>query len=223
MAVYASKPGFADRRAHPRALLLIVGAHAALLAAVMSAKMDLPAKIIPTITKIELIDPPKPPPPPEPSPPQPSQPKQSRIDQLPAIVPVPPRDVPSIDPTPMPLPLPTPGPIGPSLDPAPLPQPLPAPDPVRVGPRFATPESLLKPPYPLEKLRTEEEASLKLRLSIDERGRVVAVEPVGRADSSFLEAARRHLIAKWRYKPATEDGRPVASSTVITLTFQIEG
>ena len=50
---------------------------------------------------------------------------------------------------------------------------------------------------------------LKLRLSIDHRGRVVAVEPVGRADRAFLAAARRHLIAKWRYKPATEDGRAV--------------
>ena len=63
---------------------------------------------------------------------------------------------------------------------------------------------------------------LRLKLSIDERGRVIAVEPVGRADRSFLEAARRHLIAKWRYKPATEDGKAIASSTVITLTFRIE-
>jgi len=61
-----------------------------------------------------------------------------------------------------------------------------------------------------------------LKLSIDERGRVVAVEPVGRTDRSFFEAARRHLIANWRYKPATEDGKAIASSTVITLTFRIE-
>ena len=39
------------------------------------------------------------------------------------------------------------------------------------------------------------------------------MEPVGRTDRSFLEAARRHLIASWRYKPATEDGKAVASST----------
>jgi protein TonB len=46
---------------------------------------------------------------------------------------------------------------------------------------------------------------------------------VGSADRAFLEAARRHLLARWRYKPATEGGRTVGSSTVITLRFQLEG
>jgi protein TonB len=81
---------------------------------------------------------------------------------------------------------------------------------------------MLRPPYPDDKRRLEEEAVLRLRLAIDERGRVVAVEPVGSADRSFLEAARRHLIAHWRYKPATDDGRAVRSSTVITLRFELE-
>jgi len=64
---------------------------------------------------------------------------------------------------------------------------------------------------------------LRLRLTIDERGRVIAVEPVGRADKVFLEAARRHLLAHWRYRPASEGGRAVTSSTVITLRFQLDG
>ena len=66
------------------------------------------------------------------------------------------------------------------------------------------------------------EAVLRLRLTIDDRGRVTAVEPVGRADPVFLAAARRHLLAHWRYKPASENGRPAASSTVITLRFQLD-
>jgi len=53
--------------------------------------------------------------------------------------------------------------------------------------------------------------------------RVVAVDPVGRTDPLFLEAARRHLIAHWRYKPALADGQAVASSMVITLRFQLDG
>ena len=79
------------------------------------------------------------------------------------------------------------------------------------APQLLTPASELKPPYPPSKLLSEEEATLKLRLTIDERGRVVAVEPVGRADPAFLDAARRHLLAHWRYKPASEDGRAIAS------------
>jgi len=39
----------------------------------------------------------------------------------------------------------------------------------------------------------------------------------------FLEAARRHLIAHWRYRPASEDGRAIASTAVITLRFQLDG
>jgi hypothetical protein len=46
---------------------------------------------------------------------------------------------------------------------------------------------------------------------------------VGRADRAFLDAARRHLIAHWRYQPATEDGRTITSSLTITLRFQLDG
>jgi len=94
---------------------------------------------------------------------------------------------------------------------------------VKLGPQLATPASELKPPYPPSKLITEEEATLRLKVMIDERGRVIAVDPVGNADRTFLEAARRYLIAHWRYKPATEDGRAVGSSMVITLRFQLDG
>ena len=86
-----------------------------------------------------------------------------------------------------------------------------------------TPASELKPPYPPSKLLNEEEATLHLKLTIDATGRVIAVDPVGRTDAAFLEAARRHLIAHWRYKPAMDEGRPVASSEVITLRFELNG
>ena len=43
------------------------------------------------------------------------------------------------------------------------------------------------------------------------------------ADRTFLDAARRHLIAHWRYQPAAEDGRTIASSIVITLRFELNG
>jgi len=222
MPVYAPTPGFASRRPHPRTLVLIVGGHAALLAAVMTAKMDLPAKIIPQITKVDLIEAPKPPPPPEPQPQPNPAPRDSVIDHVVPPLPIPqPRNL-DVDTRPIP---PDPGPlIGNVVEPVPDPRPipLPLPDPVRVGPRFATPPGLVEPPYPEDKRQLEEQATLRLRISIDPRGRVVAVDPVGRADPSFLRAARRHIIANWRYKPATEDGKAVASSTVITLTFRLE-
>lgn len=222
MPVYASTSGFADHRRHPRALVLIVGGHAALLAAVMTAKMEMIAPFIPTTTDVELIPLPKDPPPDKPPPPEKKeqvQPRDSRVDQPKVVIPIPDPGDKTFDDVKLP-PLPDQGSIGAGTDT--LPNPIPAVDPVRIAARFVTPERLIKPPYPADKVRLEEEAVLRLKLSIDERGRVVSVDPVGRVDRSFFEAARRHLIANWRYKPATEDGQPVASTTVISLTFRLE-
>jgi len=183
--------------------------------------MDLPGVIIDRPIKIDWIDPINPPPPePTPRPPRPHTPTQSAVDHTPPIVPASRPADQIFDQTPVR----DPGPIvGPSVDPGPIFIPGPITEPARVAARFATPDWLVKPPYPADKQRLEEEATLKLRLTIDASGRVIAVEPIGRADPSFLRAARTHLMAKWRYKPATEDGHAVPSSMVITLRFQLEG
>ena len=95
--------------------------------------------------------------------------------------------------------------------------------PIRHEARLLTPADQLKPPYPESKILSEEEATLQLRLTINEAGRVIAVDPVGAADRVFLETARRYLIAHWRYQPATEDARPITSSVLISLHFQLDG
>ena len=219
MPTYAPVPAFAQRTRYPRALVVIVALHAAAISAVMLVKMDLPGRVLDPPTQVELIPLPKEPPP---NPPEPSKarPAQSTLDQPVAIVPV---QIPmgsAVDSTPTPFPNP-----GPVIGILPHPGPAiiePKPAPVRTGPRFATPDSRLRPPYPPAKLSSGEEAALRLRLTIDEGGRVTAVDPVESADPAFLKAARRHLIANWRYQPATEDGRPVASSTVVTLHFRLD-
>ena len=218
LAYAASAPRTAERRSSPNAMLAIIAGHVALVAVVMSAKMDLPQKLLrePPITLIP-IHPVEPPPPiPLPNPAPRPQPGPTATD---SSVPLPSQD-PGLSTVPI---LPDPGPItGPSVDPMPQPTTRPLP-PVRLGAQLLTPPSELRPPYPQAKLLAEDEATLKLRLTIDEHGRVVAVEPVGRADAVFLAAARRHLLAHWRFKPASDDGRAVASTTVITLRFQLDG
>ena len=103
-----------------------------------------------------------------------------------------------------------------------LPTPIPLDPPiVRTGPRFATVGDAIRPPYPDSMREIGSEASLRLRLTIDERGRVVAVDPVGRADATFLEAARRHILRVWRYRPAMEGAKAVPSTTTITLKFEL--
>jgi len=220
LAYVASRPQFAERKPSPNAMLAIIAAHVALAAVVMSAKMELPPRTTFTRTVIDFIPLPKEPPP---------KPIETKLPQPPRPIPVPTQrqpdqtqpTPPTWDPTPLPRdPDVSPGPSpGPQIDVRPNPIPLPGP----TGARLLTPPSELKPPYPPSKLVTEEEAVLKLRLTIDANGRVIAVDPVGSADRVFLEAARRHLMAHWRYKPATEGGHAVSASTVITLEFRLDG
>jgi protein TonB len=219
------------RRLSPTALTLIIGGHALAIVLVASAKMDLPGLIkAPATEVIDIALPPEPEP--APAPPKPQQettaklppPPDSFIDQPPPDLPIP-QTGPSVDfGPPVTSNLPD---IGKALE-TPLQQtvqaePLPTPAaPVRVAARAVTPSDHLRPPYPDSKQRSEEEAVLRLRLSIDARGRVTAVEPLGNADPAFLAAARSHLIRHWRYRPATEDGRAVASTLAITLRFELE-
>jgi protein TonB len=213
MLAYA--PRAERRRLNPPALALIIGAHAAALVAVMSARMNLPEtqRDPPFIIKsIEV--------PPEPTPPKPiDDPRPAPKNTL--TTPTPVVDLP-IQPGPVvePLPQPQPGPaVGMGSGPVPIPAPPPV---VRTGPRFATAPGAVRPPYPDAMRAAEKEARLRLRLSIDERGRVTAVEPVGKAEPAFLAAARRHILRAWRYTPAMEGDRAIASTTVVTLEFKLD-
>lgn len=217
-----------QRRLSPSALLLIGAGHAAAIGLLITAKIHVDS--LPPPVKTRIVQVPLPPPPdvPKPEPrterePRTPPPPDSRIDNPPPVLPIP-NAGPALDQGPaISSPLPD---IGPMLE-QPLPRPpalppAPAAEVVRIGPRALTPADLLRPPYPEALRRSEEEAVLRLRLSIDARGRVVSVEPVGAADDAFLAAARSHLIRYWRYRPATEDGRPVASTLTITLRFELE-
>lgn len=216
MTTYAPIPAYADHKADPRVLLLVVAGHAALIGAVMAAKSNLPQRLVPRPITVQLIPERQPPPPttrPQPhvqhpqsqmpvGHPQPLVAAQKSIRQQVDTSPV-------LD-------------LTPPSEPIPLPLPPPQAQPPRTGPRFATPASDLKPPYPQQKLLSGEEAVLRLKLTIDAEGRVIGVDPVGYADAAFLAAARKHILAHWRYQPATQGGRPAPSSTVITLRFQLD-
>jgi periplasmic protein TonB len=220
MLAYATgRQQIARRGDSPSTLLFIIGAHVTALAVVMSMKMDLPARIWNQNPEVVLVPLDKPPPEPQVEPKPRTAPSQ--LDQPKVIIPTKPLDSQPIDnrPTDKVEFTELVGPKLPELPP--LSQKII--EPVRTGPRLATPTDLLRPPYPQSKLESQQEASLRLKLTIDERGRVLAVEPVGPADPAFLNAARKHLIARWKYQPATVDGRPLASTTVITLRFELEG
>jgi len=221
LAYAANRPIVGARKSAPNTMLVIIGVHVAAIAALMSAKMEL---VLPPIDPPTIVEFPRTPPPPPPKPVDTNAQTQKPTTLAPVEqqTPIPPTRL-SDDPV---------IPVGPATTTsltggtalAYNPEVTrPVHFPVKLGPRLATPDADLKPPYPQSKILSEEEAVLNLRLTIDQNGRVTAVEPVGRTDPAFLAAARRHLLAHWRYKPASEDGRPVTSSTVITLRFELDG
>jgi len=218
LAYAANRPVAGRRPSSPPAMLLIISAHVALIALVMSAKMEFQPK---TLDPIKVVNVPiDPTPPPNPAAHRPQRPPAPQpLGDANATVPLP-------RPDPVPL---EPGTSDPGVaiggsGANGVPQfPTQLIAPVRHEASLMTRPDDLKPPYPESKILSGEEATLHLRLTISESGRVTAVDPVGAADRVFLEAARRHLIAHWRYRPATEDGRPIASSVVISLRFLLDG
>lgn len=220
LAYAANSPKIAGRAGSPQALALILLGHAAAISAVLMAKPELIG--LPPNEPTVLIDIPAPPPPPQLETTVKPQPRdrvtqEMFIDQERPLVDMGQTTSIAFDTGSSLRDIETVIGSGPTtiVDP-------PRAEPARVGPRLATNENALKPPYPLDMRRAEQEATLRLKLTIDPRGRVIAVDPVGPANPSFLEAARRHILKAWRYKPATEDGLAVPSTTVISLSFRLE-
>jgi protein TonB len=209
-----TRPG---RKASPATLALIVASHAALILAVVSSRTQVPDRVREPPIIVDTIDLPKDPPPRPTEPQSPDStnrtPQPIELDRSAVIIPIP---LPSGS-ADLGLP-PIAGDLGPIQNPvADPPKPI-----VRVGPKPITSKDVLRPPYPEAKRRLEEEAVLRLRLAIDERGRVRSVDPVGTADPMFLASARNHLIRHWRYTPANEGGHAVPASIVITLRFKLD-
>lgn len=211
MLAYAADRRAGFRRRSPAALVLIVAGHAAVVALVLNAKTIVDRHRAPSIV---LIDPSVPPPPANPTRDHPKT-VLSPVDRQ-LVVPnhdlVVPRDPVTTSPV---------DPMGGSgtIPLAPYVPPVPT---LHFAARMITPADVIDPPYPEAKRRLEEEATLRLALAIDAGGRVTAVDPVGAADPVFLAAARRHILVHWRYQPAREGDRAVASSMTVTLRFRLE-
>ena len=221
MLAYAANATTRRDAGRPKLLIPIVAGHIALIAIVMTARMDVVRHDPPPPLVVDTYRVPPPPPPPEPTPQQQAkadpQPAQTTVNPLVKEAPTP--TFPQIQPHDV-------GTVADGTGTSPLPfPPFIIPEPphaiVRTLPTLATADDLLRPPYPAAKRDAGIEAALVLRLSIDDHGRVTSVEPVGKADPAFLASARAHLIRAWRFDPATEDGKPVASTKTITLRFEL--
>lgn len=211
---------FAQKRGSPTGLVLVVLAHAAVLGAVAMIKgpavfTDLITKTTVDTIKIE------PDPPPEP----PKQREEARQESpretytAPETAFDPPDRGPATETLP-PLP-PRPDPPGNTVTRDPPADP-PVTPPVRreaeYDSRYA---DALQPPYPPAEERAQRDGEARIRVTIGTNGRVTAVTRLAATSEAFWRATERHALARWRFKPATVDGRPVQSSKVLNVRFRI--
>jgi protein TonB len=209
---------FAQKRNSPSSLALVIALHGGLIAAVMLIKSPqfIRELRVPTvITNIPINpDPPVNPPPPQA---QPQQPRNSQIDRVDREVETPVDTGVRVDNRgenvirvaentgtgDVVLPPPPPPPFRRAAD---------------FDPRYA---NALQPPYPAIEERAQRDGFVRVRVTIGPDGRVTAVERLTATSDAFWRATEQHALRRWRFRPATLDGRPVQDSKVVTLNFRI--
>ncbi|MBM3490321.1 MAG: energy transducer TonB [Alphaproteobacteria bacterium] len=76
------------------------------------------------------------------------------------------------------------------------------------------------PDYPqLSRLRGQE-GRVRLAVRIDAEGRVTELRIVESSGHALLDKAAREAVERWRFRPATRDGRPVADEVVVPVEFR---
>lgn len=141
------------------------------------------------------------------------------------VVPVP---APTETPQPAPTPRPTPNQPSPEATPAPAPTPIakPSPEPVPTpkAPVFsaAEPISQLQPEIP-DDLRLESlDAGCTLLCDVDESGAVTGVSIEKSSGFAVLDQRSIAAAKRWRFRPATRDGRPTTSRARIHIRFKVD-
>ncbi|HEX8642847.1 MAG TPA: energy transducer TonB [Allosphingosinicella sp.] len=222
-----AETGFLEQqRMRPGAAAAVVLLHGAALAALLLAKN--PEMVRDAFVRTEVINVDLPPPPPPPPRPQ-TEPQREQISRW--DVPVVDRPIPSPNQVPMEdiPPIPDLGSRAsaeevrgvidapqPRVEPRPEP---PRPAPVRIAAQLIS--GGLQPPYPASEQRLEREGRVVIRVTIGADGRVLAAQKVSATSDAFYQATERHARARWRFRPASVDGRPIETSKTLTVVFQL--
>jgi protein TonB len=206
---------FAQKRNSPTSLALVILLHAGVLGAVIMIKSPVFEQLVRPPTKVRLIE--VDPDPPPVRPPRAEPERESHITQTRQIIQTERRDDTVIATWHPPQPPPFTGTVIAPPPPPPLPPP-----PVRraaeLDPRFA---GELQPPYPAEEHRAQREGRVQVRVTIAASGRVSAIVRLMATSDAFWRVTERQALNHWRFRPATVDGRPVADSKVMSLTFRL--
>jgi len=78
------------------------------------------------------------------------------------------------------------------------------------------------PHYPPLAKRQREQGEVRLRVELDESGRIDRVTIIRSSGSPRLDEAARTAIESWRCRPARHDGKPVRAVAMKSLDFVLE-
>jgi len=78
------------------------------------------------------------------------------------------------------------------------------------------------PRYPPLAKRQREQGEVRLKVELDESGRIDRVTIVSSSGSPRLDEAARTAIESWRCRPAQHDGQPVRAVALQSLAFVLE-
>jgi protein TonB len=79
------------------------------------------------------------------------------------------------------------------------------------------------PPYPVEAIRNSLTGTVLLRVLVDVDGKPIDVRIERSSGHRMLDAAaRKQVLAKWRFRPAMQDGRTVQAIGLIPVDFHLD-
>jgi TonB family protein len=76
--------------------------------------------------------------------------------------------------------------------------------------------------YPESAVEQGVEGRVELKVLVTEAGAVAEVEVVRSSGDRRLDEAAKAFVRGWRYRPATQDGRPRAVHSLATVTFELD-
>lgn len=117
--------------------------------------------------------------------------------------------------------------------------PLTAPEPTKQTPRDLAPAALPvantapkvnaqyaannpKPVYPAIAKRLGQQGTVELRILVSEQGSASKVEVARSSGYSNLDAAAVEAISKWKFEPATQNGKPVSQWLSTKWTYELQ-
>jgi protein TonB len=78
------------------------------------------------------------------------------------------------------------------------------------------------PAYPADALARREQGRVLLSIAVDPAGHASDVDIITSSGYASLDNAARNAVTNWRFLPANIQGKPVASTILLPITFEID-